>query len=188
MGGSLSLLPSKLSEVPHRLYRERCGGARVEVLEGDFVQVLKPGPAAAAGQRMRVVRMESQAMVVVRAEGALGGEEAYTEFTMPLEQLQLVCEGVTLARQQMRQLLALYLAHCARPDIALLCREHGIQKENDLTECQLNGSVFVFINHDLCHNVPALLRVLGLAHRRPPRVLKSHRRDAMSVSSNHLLA
>jgi hypothetical protein len=53
---------------------------------------------------------------------------------------------------------------------ALLCHvsKHGIQKSNDLAECQLNGSVFVFINHDLCHDVPALLHVLGLAHRRLP--------------------
>jgi len=118
MGGSLSLLPSAAEAVDDgspRLYlRDAGGGARVEVLEGDVVMVL--GPGAAAGQRMQVVRLErAQARVVVRAAGARGGEEAAAEESaLPLEQLELLCEGVTAARQQMRRLLALYCAHCAR--------------------------------------------------------------------------
>ena len=124
MGSSMSLLPSSEVQEKPCLFGIDSSGARVELLEGDLVRVIdsqkgssgagQNAVPAAGGQRMRVVRIEAQQGLVVVNEVLEDTSNEGREQQLAPEQLQLLNEGITLARQQMRQLLASYLDHCTR--------------------------------------------------------------------------
>jgi len=84
-------------------------GVLVEVLQGDLVR------DTGGTSRMVVVRVDSQqCRVVLRGERECSpdGEE------QSVVGLMLLREGVTLARHQLRELLAIYFAHCTREECA----------------------------------------------------------------------
>jgi len=113
MGGSMSLNSSSTDSCEETrggaLFVPDEDGVLVEVLQGDLVR------DTGGTSRMVVVRVDSQqCRVVLRGERECSpdGEE------QSVVGLMLLREGVTLARHQLRELLAIYFAHCTREECA----------------------------------------------------------------------
>lgn len=89
------------------------GGSRAQVMHGDITRVCDTD--GCGQQRMRVVRVHAKLGLI---EANAGGNAV--ERNVSPERVMLVYEGVTLARQQLRNVLAMYLALCTAED----CRPH----------------------------------------------------------------